>query len=141
MMTLGCLLEERRFWMPDGGTNNSGLAVTNWRVLPLDLRLSLSFGGRGGRCLEELRERTESFSIGGGGGVLDFGESTAVPSGKRGRSVTLIEASAVLVLNIGGEKWSYGLEDFVFLGGLAFQAHRLLRQHRARSTLVDYWQR
>ena len=54
----------------------------------------LSFGGRGGLCLEELTDRAVSFSI-GGGGVADSGESTAAPSGKRGSSGTTICANVV----------------------------------------------
>lgn len=60
------------------GDNRSGFAETSCRVLPRDLLLS--FGGGGGRCLDELSDRIESFSI-GGGGVADLGELTAVPSG------------------------------------------------------------
>lgn len=60
------------------GDNKSGLAETSCRALLRDLLLS--FGGGGGRCLDELPDRIESFSI-GGGGVADLGELTAVPSG------------------------------------------------------------
>ena len=59
-------------------------------LLLLDLRFS--FGGGGGRCCDELVERTESFSI-GGGGVAVPAESTAEPSGKRGSSGTTACAS------------------------------------------------
>ena len=54
-------------------------------MLPLD-RLT-SFGGRGGRRLEELTERcrTGSFSIGGGGSG-EFGESRLIPSRNLGSS-------------------------------------------------------
>lgn len=57
------------------------------KTLPLD-DLRLSFGGGSGLCREELVERTESFSIGGGGvgDTGDMGDSRAVPSGNRGSS-------------------------------------------------------
>ena len=42
-----------------------------------------SFGGGGGRFREELADRTESFSI-GGGGLSESGLNCV--SGKRGRS-------------------------------------------------------
>jgi len=60
------------------GDNRSGFDATSCRALLRD-RL-LSFGGGGGRFLDELADRIESFSI-GGGGVADLGELTAVPSG------------------------------------------------------------
>lgn len=72
--------------MPLGGGSNSGLPETSCNVLLRDLRHSL--GGGGGRLLEELKERTGSFSI-GGGGVADVGESTTPNSGRRGKSGTI----------------------------------------------------
>lgn len=71
--------------LPFGGAKRSGFVEINWRVLPRD-RL-LSFGGGSGRRLVELieRERTESFSI-GGGGAGEPGESIVRPSGSRGSS-------------------------------------------------------
>ena len=60
------------------GDNRSGFDETSWRLVPRDLLLS--FGGGWGRCPDELADRIESFSIGGGGGA-DLGELTAVPSG------------------------------------------------------------
>lgn len=55
----GCL-EERRLWRPwavaFGGAKRSWFEATSWSVLPRDLLLSL--GGRGGRCRDELCERT-----------------------------------------------------------------------------------
>lgn len=62
-------------------------------MLPRDLLLS--FGGGGGRFLDELADRIESFSM-GGGGVADPGESTAVPSGNCGRSGTTKWATSAL---------------------------------------------
>lgn len=60
--------------------------TTKFSALLLDFLLSL--GGGAGRCLEELDDRMISFSIGGGGVTEDPGESTAAPSGRRGRSDT-----------------------------------------------------
>jgi hypothetical protein len=60
--------------------------MTSCKVLLLRFR---SLGGGGGR--EVLGERIESLSS-GGGGVADAGETTAVPSGSWGRSVTSIWA-------------------------------------------------
>ena len=68
-----------------GGARSSGLVETSWSVLPLERRRSRGFGGGSGLCLDELAERIESFSI-GGGGVEEDGDSTAAPSGSRGRS-------------------------------------------------------
>jgi hypothetical protein len=68
------------------GVRNSGLTVTRLSVLPLDLRW-LSLGGGGG--LDELADRTGSFSM-GGGGVAVPAESIAEPSGSCGRSGTTI---------------------------------------------------
>ena len=75
----------RRFVGTFAGVRSSGLVETSWSVLTLDRRRSLVFGGGGGRCLEELAERIESFSI-GGGGVDEAGDSMAAPSGNLGRS-------------------------------------------------------
>lgn len=79
------------------GASKSGFEETSCRVLPQD-RL-LSFGGRGGRCLDELADLIESFSI-GGGGVADPGESTAVPSGNWGRSGTTRWAAIALAASL-----------------------------------------
>ena len=73
------------------GVKRSGFWATTWRVLLLDLLLSL--GGRGGLCLEELRDLKGSFSM-GGGGVAERGDSTALPSGSCGRSGTTRRAES-----------------------------------------------
>ena len=62
-------------------------------MLPRDLLRSL--GGGTGRCREELAERMESFSI-GGGGVGEVGDSSAIPSGNRGSSGSTIWALKIL---------------------------------------------
>lgn len=77
----------KNFLLPTPFTElaNSGLLAMSCRLLLLRRR---SLGGRGG--LEPLVDsRARSFSI-GGGGVLCPGDSTAEPSGSRGRSLTMI---------------------------------------------------
>jgi hypothetical protein len=71
------------------GDNKSGFEVTSCNVLPRDLALRSvpSFGGGiGRRCRDELADRIESFSIGGGGEATS-GESSCECSGNPGRSV------------------------------------------------------
>lgn len=100
------------------------MADTRWSVLPLDSLLSRSFGGNGGRCLEELWDRTESFSI-GGGGVAEPGESTAEPSGRRGNSgMTICAITAVSVHSTGTVKDTHGLENSAVLDVLYFEPDR-----------------
>jgi hypothetical protein len=53
--------------------SRASLVVTRWSVDPRDraLRITPSFGGGSGlRCLDELTDRIESLSIGGGGASL-----------------------------------------------------------------------
>lgn len=80
-----CLRFARLFVTPLGGANRSEFVETSCSVLPRE-RLT-SFGGRGGRCLEELveRARSESFST-GAGGTGESGESRLIPSGSLGSS-------------------------------------------------------
>jgi len=70
-----CFLVWRRLVTPPGGASKSGLFMTSCRVLLLRFR---SLGGGGGR--DVLGERIESLST-GGGGVVECGEATALPSG------------------------------------------------------------
>ncbi len=77
IMGCGCRRGGRRLVNPLGD-NRSGFGETSCKVLLRDLLFS--FGGSGGRCLDEFADLIESFSI-GGGGVADLGVLTAVPSG------------------------------------------------------------
>ena len=71
--------------MPFGVVDKSGLFEIRCNVLAPDRRLSL--GGGAGLLLGELtdRGRMGSFST-GGGGIGDAGESSMIPSGRRGSS-------------------------------------------------------
>ena len=85
LIIASCRRLGRRFVEALAGIGSSGLVETSWSVLPLERRRSRDLGGGGGRCREELVERIESFSI-GGGGVEEAGDSMAAPSGNLGRS-------------------------------------------------------
>jgi hypothetical protein len=82
-----------RFLMPFtpfmlGMVRRSGLVAT---ICMCELLRRFSFGGTEGR--EVLRERRESLSTGGGGGVIvppGLGDSIVMPSGSLGKSLTRI---------------------------------------------------
>lgn len=65
------------------GRSSSGVDVLSCSVLACDLRFS--FGGGTGRGWEDIEERTESFST-GGGGRMESGDSTFDDSGSFGSS-------------------------------------------------------
>lgn len=65
---IGCCCHRLRRRLRIGlGDNRSGFMVVSCKELFRGLLLG-SFGGSGGRCLDELTERIESLSIGRGGG-------------------------------------------------------------------------
>lgn len=74
----------RRLGTKPLGWRRSGLLETTWSILLLDLLLSISFGGGGGRD-NESDVRTWSFGM-GGGGVSEGGSGVEPDSANLGRS-------------------------------------------------------
>ncbi len=76
------------------GDNSSGFVETCCSAL-LFLDLLYSLGGKVGRCLEGLEERTRSFSITGGGVRETVGSAGGDTSERRGRSGGAMRSSKV----------------------------------------------
>lgn len=77
---------------------NSGWEVLTWSTLGRE-RLP-SFGGGMGRCLEELTERIESLSI-GGGGLVKSGDCRAARVARSGSFGTSGSSGTVSCVAIG----------------------------------------